>query len=607
MVKNGEERKKPTIFSILTAFDISTIVAIFILLLIFFNSTVAKLLTETASDSMKSRSARVGRLLDEAYTYVDKKPEIDSPEVYSIIYENVINHALNELEYDRSLAALLIPDGSLQGGTRYNRSEINNPAELTGIEPPSGYSREAELIRFRYGKENYIGTAQLIDKKGKAVLLVLGDREADFFSRLYNIRNMFLIFTSAVLVLIIFIKILNTLAVTAEIRMIRNQLQKQGDIIQNEGLLTNTAEPQSYGFLDTNSLAGSFYYLKSRIENLGGIVEGIADKDLVKAALRDDESVLAPHEENMAVLFLDIQGFTTLSEKHGSGAMAILNSIWDFVQAGIERHGGKLNKFIGDACLVIFPENESYNGSPSKRAMESATELITGSKALQKELGIEFAFRLGLDYGTVVYGKTGSEKKYELGVIGDAVNTASRLESLNKQYGTRFLFSQEVLDNAGGVYRSTGPGGTSAFGNFSIFRIDAARPKGKRKPKYIYSLLLKDQQDRGQYRLIGLDWLCSPQLIELHRKYLLLYEQKISLWNQLDKEEAVSVWKNLAHNWAVMTHKYGFTVADMFVERFITAESFLSYKRNPRQWLTEITVEPPDSDWIQTGYFELKK
>lgn len=153
----------------------------------------------------------------------------------------------------------------------------------------------------------------------------------------------------------------------------------------------------------------------------------------------------------ITVLFVDIRGFTTMSEALEPGqVVGILNQYLTLTSSCIMRHGGTLDKFIGDATMAFwgapFPQED-----PVMKAAQAAMDMVEGSKALarqlQKEYGRSVSFGIGIHTGQAVVGNIGAENRMDYTAIGDTVNTASRLES-NAPAGTIFI-SRAVKDALG--------------------------------------------------------------------------------------------------------------------------------------------------------------
>ncbi|MBI5845935.1 MAG: adenylate/guanylate cyclase domain-containing protein [Deltaproteobacteria bacterium] len=154
----------------------------------------------------------------------------------------------------------------------------------------------------------------------------------------------------------------------------------------------------------------------------------------------------APEQREVAVLFLDIRGFSLLSEKMSpDDLMDYLNGLFLPLIEIVERHKGIINKFLGDGFMAVFgaPLN-----SPDycENAVAAALEMQGAVERTVREQGLpETRIGIGIHAGAAVCGVLGSESRGEYTVIGDTVNVAARVESLNKALGTAVLISREVL------------------------------------------------------------------------------------------------------------------------------------------------------------------
>jgi adenylate cyclase len=154
---------------------------------------------------------------------------------------------------------------------------------------------------------------------------------------------------------------------------------------------------------------------------------------------------LGGEEIDVAVLFIDLIGSTELAaEKPPTEVVERLNEFFTVVIEVVERHGGTINKFEGDAVLAVF-------GAPVPRddaadcALGAAREL---ARRLPDEVD-ELKAGIGVSAGEVVAGNVGSEQRYEYTVIGDPVNEAARLCELAKDVDGRLMASAAAVDRAG--------------------------------------------------------------------------------------------------------------------------------------------------------------
>lgn len=150
--------------------------------------------------------------------------------------------------------------------------------------------------------------------------------------------------------------------------------------------------------------------------------------DVVEAALARGVQ-LGGERRTVGVLFVDVVGSTTLATKHGpEDVVAILNRFFAVIVAAVNRRGGLINKFEGDAALAIF-------GAPTQHRDPAGAALDAGAE-IARELaaaGLGVAAGVGVSYGDVVAGNVGAEDRYEYTVIGDPVNESARLSELAKR------------------------------------------------------------------------------------------------------------------------------------------------------------------------------
>ncbi|MEJ0070127.1 MAG: adenylate/guanylate cyclase domain-containing protein [Pseudomonadota bacterium] len=168
--------------------------------------------------------------------------------------------------------------------------------------------------------------------------------------------------------------------------------------------------------------------------------------------LIDDPTKLAVGAERheLSFIFTDVAGFTTVSEQMDAAELSsVLNRYFDGMCEIVFRHDGMVDKFIGDAVFAIF---NAFEDQPdhAQRAVACALELDAfASRFLDDEIARGKAFgltRVGVHTGFASIGNFGSFMRHEFTALGDAVNTASRLEGLNKYFGTRVCVSAAAAE-----------------------------------------------------------------------------------------------------------------------------------------------------------------
>ena len=149
------------------------------------------------------------------------------------------------------------------------------------------------------------------------------------------------------------------------------------------------------------------------------------------------------------VLFTDIEGFSTISERIGPEAvMSTLNEYFAAVSEVIDRHGGVITQFQGDAMLIAF-NTVTPDADHAANAVRTAIAIQDATADRTFGDGVAFRTRCGINTGDMVTGAVGAEDRLILTVHGDEVNISARLEQLNKEYGTYVLVSERTKQEAG--------------------------------------------------------------------------------------------------------------------------------------------------------------
>jgi adenylate cyclase len=195
--------------------------------------------------------------------------------------------------------------------------------------------------------------------------------------------------------------------------------------------------------------------------------------------LLQSEDILGGKSTPATVLFTDIRGFTTLAEKLGAaGTVSFLNEYFTLMVECLQREGGMLDKFIGDAIMAAFGIPLGH-GDDEDRGVRAAIEMIRtldGWNEVRRARGEDpVDMGIGLNTDTVVSGNIGSPRRMDYTIIGDGVNLAARLESACKQYFSRILISENTYRKLRGTYR--------------IREIDRVVVKGKTEPVGVYEVL----------------------------------------------------------------------------------------------------------------------
>ena len=203
-------------------------------------------------------------------------------------------------------------------------------------------------------------------------------------------------------------------------------------------------------------------------------------EDIMKSVVKNiDELKLGGKKANVTVLFADIRGFTSMSEKMSADEVSvILNEYFTEIEPIVTRNNGVINKFIGDAVMAIFGEPIQDKNHP-KNAVRCACDMLDKVKELQtkwlKEGKPKIEIGIGINTGEAFVGNIGSEKRMEYTVIGDMVNLASRIESNNKVYKTNLLISSSTY--------------ASVRSMVDVVKISNVKIRGKEKTLDLYEVI----------------------------------------------------------------------------------------------------------------------
>ena len=192
-----------------------------------------------------------------------------------------------------------------------------------------------------------------------------------------------------------------------------------------------------------------------------------------------DEIKLGGKRAIVTVLFADIRGFTSMSEKMSAEDVSkILNEYFTEIEPIITRYNGVINKFIGDAVMAIFGEPMQDLNHPIN-AVYCAYDMLKKVKELQERWLFEgkpkIEIGIGINTGECFVGNIGSEKRLEYTVIGDTVNLASRIEHYNKVYHTNLLVSSSTYSYISSIA--------------DVIKISEVTIRGKAKKMDIYEVL----------------------------------------------------------------------------------------------------------------------
>ena len=257
---------------------------------------------------------------------------------------------------------------------------------------------------------------------------------------------------------------------------------------------------------DITYLAASFNELSSTIGTLLGIFQKFVSKDVVAKAYNEHEIRLEGKQRELTMLFSDIKSFTYRTETLGNDIIDLLNVHYDRVIHAVHENSGVIGSIIGDAILAIYGTDNKEEKSLC--SLETAWQITRLTAELRKKMivrrdeilkkrplsededrvfkAVLIEVGVGIDGGNVFYGNIGSNEHMTNTVIGDNVNSASRLEGLTRIYHLPVIVSGYIRDE---VLKLTD--------KYTFYEIDTVQVKGKTEGKKIYYPLDTTDMEEG--------------------------------------------------------------------------------------------------------------
>jgi adenylate cyclase len=275
---------------------------------------------------------------------------------------------------------------------------------------------------------------------------------------------------------------------------------------------------------------------------------------VVQEMLKHPEQLrLGGERREITVLFTDIRGFTTMSENLAPEDLVnLLHEFLNPMSNIIINLGGTIDKYMGDAIMALFGA-PLFRADHPRLACRAALEMAASLEALNRTWAGEgrppLKVGVGVNTGPVAVGNMGSDRLFDYTAIGDNVNLASRLEGLNKYYGTSILISDTTA---------------KALGNGFILRdIDSVRVKGKAHGVRIYELIGEGAPD--------------PELA----RFLELYHQALSLYRE----------KRFAESLDAFAQTLELRPADPACQRYVTLARMHHETPPPPDWEAVTVME----------------
>ena len=265
------------------------------------------------------------------------------------------------------------------------------------------------------------------------------------------------------------------------------------------GVWMNVVYPLSNMFVIFTSTTITKYFLEERkAKEIRRIFSSYVSPKIVREVIDHPEKAgLSGTKKTVTILFSDIQGFTSISERNDPEVVvSILNEYFTEMTDIIFRWDGTLDKFVGDEIMAFWgaPVDQPDH---AERAVRCALDMSRRLAALQKKWAIEgkeiLRAGIGINTGEVVIGNIGAEgKKMDYTAIGDHVNTAARVEKLTRQYDAKIIITEFTQRYVETLVMS------SSLGHIEVKLADTVKVKGKEIGLKIYSIKDTEQEEEKQ-------------------------------------------------------------------------------------------------------------
>ncbi len=260
----------------------------------------------------------------------------------------------------------------------------------------------------------------------------------------------------------------------------------------------------------------NFFTLEKEKSFLRNAFSHYLSTDVINELISNPDKLnLGGEKKELTALFTDIQGFSTISEDMDpTDLVHLLNEYLTAMSNIILDYRGTIDKYEGDAIISFFGAPVEYSDHAAKACLSAVrmkrTEMELNERFMAEQMTPSPLFtRVGINTGPMVVGNMGTPKKMDYTIMGNAVNLASRLEGVNKQYGTAILISEETY-KAGGE-------------NFTVRQMDRVRVVGIQTPVRLYELI----EEKGMTDEVTLE------AVAVFHEALELFEKKE--WAQAEK------------------------------------------------------------------------
>lgn len=375
------------------------------------------------------------------------------------------------------------------GDTEYSLKKVDDPSDPVIAAAYASFGEQTDtssIFSFMLSGKKYFSKIAMIElEKGMKLKIGMVVPDEDIMGIVYRNNKVVLLISLVVIILAILISIIVSAFISSPMDILSREMNgiKTLEISDDSEITTNIVEIA--GMVD------SFQGMKKGLTNFKKYVPS----DLVNILMKNNQDAnIGGVRKEVTIYFSDIENFTGISEKlMPEELLKRLYEYFSLMSNAIHENKGTLDKYIGDSIMAFWgaPLDLDDHAACACRSALACRDLGNNlSNAWQREGKDRFRTRMGVHTGEVVVGNMGSDERINYTVLGDNVNLASRLEGINKYYGTEIT----VSDSTHALVKD----------QFEFRMLDKIAVKGKTQPVTIYELLSeKDKYDKNKLKVYG--------------------------------------------------------------------------------------------------------
>jgi len=376
-----------------------------------------------------------------------------------------------------------------KGETEYSLKKVGDPSDPVTAAAYANYEAHPDslsIVSLSIGGRKYFSNGASIElERGMSLRVGVVVPDEDIMGIVYRNNRVVLLISFIVILFAVLVSVLVSATISNPMKLLSREMNEMKRFVIADSSVIST------NILEIAGMVTSFEGMKKGLTNFKKYVPA----DVVNILMKDDrDASIGGEKKTVSIFFSDIENFTGISEKlDPEELLGRLYRYFTLMSDAIHENKGTLDKYIGDSIMAFWGapldlEDHAYRACLS--ALQCRELGFNLSNAWAREGKDRFRTRMGLHTGEVIVGNMGSDDRINYTVIGDSVNLASRLEGINKYYGTEIAVSESTQ--------------AKVKERFEFRMLDRIAVKGKSLPIGVYELLAeKDKLDKNLLKVYG--------------------------------------------------------------------------------------------------------